>query len=182
MGEALLEEEHPLLKQAQKKGREMYQRDSWWVGGGKIRNFTAGQQVTRMFAGWEFWGLNDGICLFVATEVSLAEEDFFSSIPDAFQNQTPALLMVYCTIKALPVSFSPSGLCFSPGILPHPRQGFMATHHFSVAWAQKPHKCPSFQLPIPKIQQMHLVSCGLFRQTVVLGLWFSCCRFSCHLS
>jgi len=54
LGEALLEEEHPLLKQAQEKGWEMYQRDSRAVGGGKSQSFAAGQQVTLMFAGWEF--------------------------------------------------------------------------------------------------------------------------------
>lgn len=58
-------------------------------------SFAAGQQVTRMFTGWEILGLNDGICLFVATEISLAEEDFFSPIPGPFQNQTPALLTVH---------------------------------------------------------------------------------------
>lgn len=92
-----MEEEHPLLKQAQRKGWEIYQRDRRWVGGGKMRSFAAGQQVTHMFAGWEFLGLNDGICLFVATEISLAEEDFFSPIPGPFHNQTPALLTVHCS-------------------------------------------------------------------------------------
>lgn len=83
-----------MLQQAQKKGWEMYQRDSWWVGGGKLWSFAAGQQATCMFAGWEFLSLNTGICLFVATEISLAEEDFFSPIPGPFQSQTPVLLTV----------------------------------------------------------------------------------------
>lgn len=56
------------------------------VGGRREDAELRSRAATRMFAGLEFWGLNDGICLFVANAISLAEEDFFSPIPGPFQN------------------------------------------------------------------------------------------------
>lgn len=57
-------------------------------------SFAAGQQETHVcLEAGDLWGLESGICLLVAPEISLVEEDFFSPTPGPFQKQTPQLLV-----------------------------------------------------------------------------------------
>lgn len=86
-------EEHPWLSRPWGKAGSC-SRDSRWVGGGKMWSFAAGQQETHVcLEAGDLWGLESGICLLVAPEISLVEEDFFSPTPGPFQKQTPQLLV-----------------------------------------------------------------------------------------